>query len=111
MINYLRLFYGNLRKKDGTYYAPSNLECVCAVIHHHLTSSNVDANVNTLNDENFKRANGVLKPMITKHQTSNQPDKERQYQRITEADLRKIKDYFASKNDTISLQQECLLNV
>ena len=78
--DYLRLFYANLRKKDGTYYTPSSLVCVRAAIHRQLTSPNVDANVNILNDEPFKRENGVLKAMIKKYLTSNQPDKEHQYQ-------------------------------
>ena len=58
--DYLRLFYANLRKKDGTYNAPSSLIRFRASIHRHLMSPNVDANVNILNDETFKRANRVL---------------------------------------------------
>lgn len=109
--DYLRLFYASLKKKDGTYYAPSSLVCVRAAIHRYLTSPKINASVNILNDETFRRANGILKAMIKKYLTSNQPDKENQYQRIKEEDLRKIKTYFASKNDTITLQQECLFNI
>ena len=74
--DYLRLFYASLRKKDGTFYAPSSLVCVRAAIHRYLTSPNVNANVNILNDETFRRANGILKAMVKKYLTSSQPDKE-----------------------------------
>ena len=109
--DYLRLFYASLRKKDGTFYAPSSLVCVRAAIHRYLTSPNVNANVNILNDETFRRANGILKAMVKKYLTSSQPDKENQYKRITEGDLRKIRTYFANKKDNIFLQEECLFNI
>lgn len=109
--NYLRLYYATLRREDGTYYAPASLICIRAAIHRHLVSAEINCKIDILNGENFRRANGVLKAMVKKYLESGQ-EKPREFERITDEDLKAIHNYFAeNKDDPESLQRECLFNI
>lgn len=107
--DYLRLFYGNLRKNDDTFYSPSSLVCIRASIQRHLTSVTVNRTVNILHGDNFKRANGVLKGMVGKYLHSNQA-KSSSYEAISESDMQKINEYF-DRSSNKKIQEEVLFNL
>ena len=72
--DYLRLFYSNLKRQDGSFYAPSSLICIRAAIHRHMVSPDVNSSLNILKDDQFVRANSVLKAMVKKYLTSGQKE-------------------------------------
>jgi hypothetical protein len=39
---YLRFFYSELRKEDGSFYSPPSLICIRAAIHRHLTTAPIN---------------------------------------------------------------------
>ena len=84
--DYLRLFYANLKKNDGTFYAPASHICIRAAIHRHMKSPEVNSNLNILNDDQFIHANKVLKAMVKCYLTSNQ-ENGHEYERITNKDM------------------------
>ena len=108
LCDYLRLFFGNLKKKDGTYFAPSSLICIRASIHRHLTSVDINSNYDIINGIEFRRSNGVLKAMIGKYLKSD-TRKQKEYQEICASDMERLKEYF-DRNDAIKLQEEVIFN-
>jgi hypothetical protein len=111
--NYLRLFYASLRKKDGKLYAPQSLICFRAALHRHLTSPEVNRQVNIIAGEEFRRANGVLKSLIGMYLRSGS-EKPETFDSIEERDLVKIKDYFncpENADDKTVLQQRVLYDL
>ena len=104
LCNYLRLFYAQLRTKDGSFYSPPSLICYRAAIHRHLTSCEVNRKINICCDDNFKRANGVLAAMIGKHKTAGMK-KTKPYGKISDADMKKLNEYFMSHNSTTQEKQ------
>ena len=109
LCDYLRLFYANARTKTGELYAPSSLICIRASIHRHLTSVEVNRNINILQGDDFRRANAVLKAMIGLYLRSGQ-SKERKYDPIQPADMEKLNSFFDRSNDR-RIQQEVLFNL
>ena len=109
--NYLRLFYSQLRTENGLYYAPASLLCIRAAIHRHLTSAEYNRNVDILNGEDFKRANGVLKGMVKAYLTSNQEKNKNQYECMSREDFSKLKKYFSENDSLLILQKECIFNI
>ena len=111
--DYLRLFYANLKKNDGTFYAPASLICIRAAIHRHLKSPEVNSNLNILNDDQFIRANKVLKAMVKCYLTSNQ-ENGHEYERITNEDMTKLRSYFREESEGMKTVQEectCIFNI
>jgi len=107
--DYLRLFYANLRTKDNKFFAPSSLVCIRASLQRHLTSVNVNRVVNILNGDSFKRANAVLRGMVAKYLESGQT-KQKSFQSISEADLKKISLYF-DRSSHKKIQEEVIFNI
>ena len=70
--DYLRLFCANLKTNDGTFYSPASLIRTRAAIHRHLKSPDINSSFNFLNDDQFIRANKVLKATVKCYLTSNQ---------------------------------------
>ena len=109
--DYLRLFYANLKKNDGTFYAPASLICIRAAIHRHLKSPEVNSTFNILNDDQFIRANKVLKAMVKCYLTSNQ-ENGHEYERITNEDMSKLRSYFREESEGMkTVQEECIFNI
>ena len=106
--DYLRLFYGNLKKLDGTFFAPSSLICIRASIHRHLTSVEINSDYDIVNGIQFRRANGVLKAMIGKYLASD-TSKQKEYQEISPSDMQKLKEYF-DRSDANRLQEEVIFH-
>lgn len=77
-----------------------------------MTSPEINRNVDILNGDNFKRANGVLKGMVGQFLKSSTV-KSKPYARIEDSDLKKIRTHFNShaENDIRVLQQETLFNI
>ena len=93
--DYLRLFYANLRTKDQKYYCASSLICIRAAIHRHLTSVDVNRNINILHGDSFVRANSVIGRSVPKKQSR----KSKQFNAISTSDMTKLTQYFdRSKN-------------
>ena len=109
LCDYLRLFYANVRTKTGELYSPSSLICIRASIHRHLTSVEVNRNVDILHGEDFRRANAVLKAMVGVYLKSGQT-KQRKYNPIQPADMEKLNAFFDRSNDR-RIQQEVLFNL
>lgn len=110
--DYLRLFYTKIRKDDGGLYSPASLICFRASIQRYLSSYAVNKNINILQGEEFKRANGCLKGMVAKFLKANTTKSEK-YGRIEENDMRMISDYFAENaaNNLSVLQEETIFNI
>ena len=109
LCDYLRLFYANLRTKTGELYAPSSLFCIRASIHRHLTSVDVNRNVDILHGNEFRRANSVLKAMVGQYLKSGQ-SKQRKFDPIQPGDMVKLNLFFDRSTDR-RIQQEVLFNV
>jgi len=107
---YLCLFYAELRKNDGNLFAPTSLICIRAGIHRHLTSPDVNRDVDILHGSDFKRCNAILKAMIGEYLRTGNERKE-SFVQIEETDLNKIQDYFRSSNTLSVLQDEVLYNI
>ena len=111
--NYLRLFYASLRKQDGKLYAPQSLICFRAALQRHLTSPDINRQINIIGGEEFRRANGVLKSLIGMYLRSGS-EKRETFESIDERDLIKIKEYFNSAENTDDktvLQQRVLFDL
>ena len=111
--NYLRLFYSSLKKEDGSYYAPQSLICFRAAIQRHLTSPEINRQVNIITGEQFKRANGVLKSLIGMYLKTGS-EKNEKFSCIADSDLKKIYDYFTSEenvDDRSVLQKRVLFDI
>ena len=109
--DYLRLFYSNLKRQDGSFYAPSSLICIRAAIHRHMVSPEVNSNLNILKDDHFIRANNVLKAMVKKYLKSGQKEG-RDYLRIKPKDMDLLRDYFAAESEGLkTVQEECIFNI
>ena len=107
--DYLRLFYANLRTKDQKYYSASSLICIRAAIHRHLTSVDVNRNINILHGDNFMRANSVLKSMVGLYLRSNQ-EKRKEFDAISPTDMTKLTRYF-DRSTHRRIQEEVIFNV
>jgi hypothetical protein len=66
LCQYLRYWYSELKKGDGTYYSPPTLICMRAAISRHLTSSPTNRAVDILNSKAFVPANNMLRAMVGK---------------------------------------------
>lgn len=111
--NYLRLFYSGLKKEDGGFYAPQSLICFRAAIQRHLTSPEINRQVNIINGEPFRRANGVLKSLIGMYLKTGSK-KEEKFSCITDSDMKKISEYLTSGEkveDLTVLQQRVLFDI
>jgi len=111
--NYLRLFYSELKKEDGGFYAPQSLICFRAAIQRHLTSPETNRQVNIVNGEPFRRANGVLKSLIGMFLKTGSK-KEEKFSCITDSDMKKISEYLTSVEkveDLTILQQRVLFDI
>ena len=64
--SYLRLFYYSLGCKDGRPYAPRSLIGIRAAIQRFFNSPKVNRKINIISDQEFVRANSMLKTMIGK---------------------------------------------
>ena len=109
LCNYLRLFYSQLRMKNGEFFSPSTLICIRAAIHRHLTSVSVDRHVNILHGEEFKRANSVLKSMAGQYLASGQK-KRKKHEAITPNDMERISNYFDQSSHQ-KIQDELIFNI
>ena len=99
LCNYLRLFYAQLRTKEGSYYSPPSLICYRAAIHRHLTSCEVNRKINICCDEDFKRANAILAAMIGEYKKAG-IKKTKPYGKISDSDMIKLNEYFKSHRST-----------
>jgi len=106
--NYLRLYYFRLRCKDGRPYAPRSLIGIRAAIHRYLISPKVNRPINILKDQEFNRANGMIKTMIGKWLREGQ--KSKRYDAIEKGDLMKIRNYF-DRSCPVTLQHEIWFNM
>lgn len=102
---YLRHFYSNLRKCDGTFYSPSTLLCIRSSINRYLSSFRP---INLCADSEFKRSNIMLKIMVGKF--LNAGGRIQHYNPIEDNDMRTISRYFDRKNP-VSLQDEIIFNI
>ena len=107
LADYLRYFYFSLRCKDGRFYAPRSLVGIRASIHRYLTSPDVNRKVNILKDQEFSRANPVLKAMVGKWIHAG--NKANSYPAIEPSDMTKLREYFTRATPN-TLQQEVWFN-
>lgn len=107
--DYLRLFYANLKMKNGLFYCPSSLVCFRASIQRHLSSPDINRKINIIHGDEFQRANGVLRAMVGKYLNSSQ-EKKNTYEAISKNDMNKIRHYF-DRSSLQKLQDEVLFNV
>lgn len=77
-----------------------------------MTSPEINRNVDVINGDNFKRANGVLKGMVGKYLKSHTV-KSQSYDRIQDSDLKKIRAHFNThaESDLRILQHETIFNI
>lgn len=108
---YLRYFYSELSKEDGTPYAPASLICIRASIQRHLTSSeNCVSPINIISGIEFVGANRMLKAMVGKYLKSEKRQKpEEKFPPIEENDMIKIRASFTRTNPN-NLQNEFMFN-
>ena len=85
LAQYLRYFYANLKKKDGSFYSPATLLCIRSSINRYLTSSEVGQKLNICSDPDFKSSNTMLKVMVSKF--LNDGGRIKNYPPIEEEDL------------------------
>lgn len=107
--DYLRLFYANLRTKDQKYYSASSLICIRAAIHRHLTSVDVNRNINILHGDSFVRANSVLKSMVGLYLRSDQ-EKGKQFNAISPGDMSRLTQYF-DRSTHKRIQEEVIFSL
>jgi integrase len=108
LAQYLRLFYFNLKCKDGSPYSPRTLIGIRAAIQRYLTNPVVNRKINIMNDPEFTRANGLLKAMVGKWLKDGK--KGQHFAAIEPEDLTKIRNHFDRQNP-VSLQQEVWFNL
>jgi len=106
--NYLRLFYAELRMKNGFYYAPASLICFRAGLHRHFLFIRKDVHI--ISDHRFERANRMLATMVQKYKTSNQPKDRDPFPVIEDDDMQKLKNHFDRSSGEV-LQQEIIFNL
>ena len=107
MNNYLRYFYSQLRKNDGSFYSPKSLICFRAAIHRYLCLHRPEINI--IDQLEFKQSNRMLCTMIAKFKNSGQK-KESSYEVIQDKDMAKIRSYF-DRSDGEILQREVMFNL
>jgi len=105
---YLRYFYSELKTKEGKFYAPASLVCIRAGIQRFFSLNR--PNVNIISDQRFVKSNRMLKTMVSRYKTSNQPKSIEKYPAIEKDDLLKIRSYFDRSNAEV-LQEETMFNL
>lgn len=107
---YLRYYYSQLRKQDGTFYAPASLVCIRAGLYRYFTTQLIRKDINVISDCEFRGSNDMLKAMVYKFKRSNQPQSECKYPAIEMNDIVSIRTYFDRSNPLV-LQQEVAFNL
>ena len=105
---YLRYFYSELRTRNGNFYAPASLVCIRAGINRYFSLNRPDVNI--IGDQRFIKANRMLKTMVARYKTSNQPKSMEKYAAVEKEDLLKIRAYFDRSNAEV-LQEEVMFNL
>ena len=108
--DYLRLFYSELKRKDGLSYSPSSLICIRAGLHCHLKLPDVNSEMNIISDDSFYRANNMLKRMVGKYLMESGNQERKQFESIEREDLLKIKNYF-DRSTSVILQEEAWFGI
>ena len=108
--DYLRLFYSELRRKDGLSYSPSSLIGIRAGLHRHLKSPDVNSETNIISDDAFYRANNMLKRMVGKYLLESGNRERKSFDCIEREDLLKIKNYF-DRSTSVRLQEEAWFGI
>jgi len=108
--DYLRLFYSELKRKDGLSYSPSSLIGIRAGLHRHLKSPDVNSEMNIISDDSFYRANNMLKRMVGKYLMESGNQERKQFESIEREDLLKIKNYF-DRSTSVILQEEAWFGI
>lgn len=108
MSQYMRWWYTQLRKEDGSLYAPSTLICIRSALFRYFLST---TNVNIIHDPEFNLCNKTFKALIAKYlsevstKSSNNGTK-----LIEEQDLLKLRTYF-DRSTPERLQHEVFYSI
>jgi len=108
---YLRYFYSELKKQDGTYYAPPSLICFRAAIQRYLSSAEHGRpHINIISGHDFQSANRMLKAMVGKYlSSSNKCKPQDKFPPIEEHDMVQLRASF-DRTTPKNLQNEVIFN-
>ena len=108
---YLRYFYSELKKEDGTPYAPASLICIRASLQRQLSLPEFGRpEINIISGDQFAGSNRMLKAMVARYLKSDDKKKpEEKYPPIEVDDMMKIRASFTRSTPT-ELQDEFVFN-
>jgi len=108
---YLRYFYSELKREDGTPYAPASLICIRASLQRKLSLPEFGRPaINIISGDQFAGSNRMLKAMVARYLKSDDKKKpEERYPPIEVDDMIKIRASFSRLTPT-ELQDEFVFN-
>lgn len=96
----LRLFFGSLKKKDGSFYAPASLICIRASLFRFFMRSR---KINIISDDQFFDVNATLKCLARKFIVNG--GQASHFHAIESEDLEVLSNYFDRSNPVVLLQE------